>query len=147
MKKEENEEATGKPDNFIVIDDDRVSNVVTKFIIKKHNPEADISLFTDPESALQTVKESKEVTENQAKKIILLDINMPYMSGWDFLDELAILGNSFYEQYIIYMFSSSIDKSDIERANGHVLVSGFFSKPLKADHLEIILGHFDKNLI
>ena len=118
------------PLRFIIIDDDRVSNMVSKLVILKYRADCQVEVFTDPEAALDRVKQVTEKNSEDVRTIILLDINMPLMSGWDFLTEISKHREVKYQQCAIFMLSSSLDRSDIEKAEKHPLVSGFFSKPL-----------------
>lgn len=127
-------------ERYIVVDDDRMNNLVSKFIIQKHNNTAEIQLYTDPELALTELLRISSNDDNR-KTVVFLDINMPMMTGWEFLEHVNDLKPNTCKQFCIYMFSSSIDPSDIKRAKDHQLISGFFSKPLNAQHLEIVSSH------
>jgi len=127
---------------YIVVDDDRVNNLVSKFIIQRHNKDAEILLLTDPELALDEIYQISKDAADQRKTVIFLDINMPLMNGWEFLEQFKNLEMSTDKQFCIYMISSSIDPSDKIRAQDHLLISGFFSKPLNTEHLKIASSHF-----
>jgi CheY-like chemotaxis protein len=126
---------------YIVVDDDRMNNLVSKFIIQRHNKEAEIQLYTDPELALAEICELSSNADDQCQTTILLDINMPMMNGWEFLEQFKNLKLSTDKQFRIYMISSSIDPSDKQRAADHLLISGFFSKPLNVEHLKMTSSH------
>lgn len=126
---------------YIVVDDDRMNNLVSKFIIQRHNKEAEIQVYTDPELALVKICELRSNADDQCQTTILLDINMPMMNGWEFLEQFKNLKLSTNKQFRIYMISSSIDPSDKQRAADHLLISGFFSKPLNVEHLKMTSSH------
>ena len=86
--------------------------------------------------ALERVKQVTENNDKDIRTVILLDINMPLMSGWDFLTEISKHGEAKPQQCAIFMLSSSLDRSDIETAEKHPLVSGFFSKPLSLKRVQ-----------
>jgi len=134
--------STNIPNNFIVIDDDSINNIVSKFTILRYNKDAEIQLFNNPELALEVIREIISQEDHQRNMVILLDINMPIMSGWEFLDEFAELGNAVNNRFSFYMLSSSIDDTDMEKSEKHELVSGFFSKPLTEKHLHVISADF-----
>ena len=123
---------------YIVVDDDRMNNMVSKFIIQRHNKEAEIQLYTDPELALSEIFQLSSDADDKRQTIVLLDINMPMMNGWEFLEQFKSLGMDISQQFRIYMISSSIDPRDINRAADHRLISGFFSKPLNTEHLKMV---------
>lgn len=71
-------------------------------------------------------------------KIIFLDINMPVMNGWDFLEELDKVKFEFKELPRIYLLSSTVDPEDHTKAKDFVLVKDFIPKPLSKEALEKI---------
>ncbi len=71
-----------------------------------------------------------------APELILLDLNMPVMGGWEFLEHFATNYPAFAQNVKIYILSSSINPTDKERAGREPLVSGFLSKPLEDAQLE-----------
>ena len=73
-------------------------------------------------------------------EMILLDINMPQMDGWQFLEGLLAIRPNFNNETIIYVVTSSIAHSDREKANSIEEVSGFLSKPLSVEHLKKLIG-------
>jgi CheY-like chemotaxis protein len=118
-----------KPTHFIVIDDDAICNMMCKFSICKYFGNSPVTTFQQPEAALVAIKSQYDAAENRPT-ILFLDIHMPSMNGWDFLETFARFPAAIAEHFIIYILSSSTDKSDIERASAHPLVSGFISKPI-----------------
>ena len=69
--------------------------------------------------------------------VLLLDLNMPVMDGWTFLQELEEKGAAV--TFPIYIVSSSIDPSDINRANDHTHVMGFIEKPLDENKVKALI--------
>ena len=63
--------------------------------------------------------------------VLLLDINMPSMTGWDFLNVFKDYSDDIHQQFITFILSSSVDDIDREKANSNPLVCRFISKPLK----------------
>lgn len=123
---------------FIIVDDDRINNIVSKFVVTKYAKDADLHIYTDPEIALRFIQEINSNSLDQLNTLVFLDINMPRMNGWEFLEALIQTNLSNNDQFTFFITSSSIDPSDIKRAQDHALVSGFFSKPLTLDHLNKI---------
>src|SRR5690554_6744005 len=115
---------------FIVVDDNRTNNLICEFAIRKYKKEADINLFTEPEVALQNIRKDYGMRERNEFTILFLDINMPSMTGWEFLEEFRHFGKEVHRQFVIYILTSSVDERDKEKAESDPLVAGFFSKPL-----------------
>ena len=120
---------------FIVVDDDPTNNLVCEHILKRNFNHAHINLFTEPEKALRYISEHYSNVDERISTVILLDINMPIISGWEFLEEFGTLSDAVRSQFTIFMLSSSVDERDKEQAEKNPFVSGFFSKPLSIDQL------------
>ena len=128
------------PERFMVVDDNRTNNLICEFAIRKYKKEADINLFTEPEVALQNIKEDYSSQNGSKFTVLFLDINMPSMTGWEFLEEFRNLGEEVHEQFVIYILTSSVDDRDKEKAESDPLVAGFFSKPLTATAVHEAVG-------
>jgi len=126
------------PTRFIVIDDEEINILVSEFTIRRYNKNADTHQFTNPGLALEFIKDPVNQHGEHAKTIILLDINMPLMTGLEFLDEFGIMEMGLQKQFTIYMLSSSIDPADMERVGKYDFVSGYFLKPLSELHLNTV---------
>ncbi|MCF0041456.1 response regulator [Dyadobacter fanqingshengii] len=125
------------PNRFIVVDDDPLNNLVCNHIILKVDPDAKITLFTNPEKALEMVQTFGESSE-KGDFVLFLDVNMPSMSGWEFLDAFESLDEKIHERFRIYMLSSSIDQGDIEKAAANPFVRGYYPKPLSFETMGLL---------
>lgn len=127
------------PDHIILIDDDAVTNMVNKKIIYLTFPSIRVAAYTDAAVALGQLKEmiAKDVT--QLPDLIFLDINMPHMDGWEFLDEFIKLSESALQKTKIVMLTSSVDINDIAKSKTYKPVTDFLSKPLNKDNLRNLL--------
>jgi len=73
----------------------------------------------------------------QEMAVVFLDLNMPIMNGWEFLDKLSKAKNEITMHYKLYILSSTINPDDQKKAKSNPLVSGFLSKPLTKEHLNM----------
>ena len=118
-----------------IIDDEQVSLFLTHQVIISSGYTEDIHSFLSAEEALSTLMATNE---HERPAIILLDMNMPVMSGWEFLDAIVPLWNEFREKSKIFILTSSLDFSDGAIAKDHPLVAGCILKPFKGDSLKLI---------
>lgn len=120
---------------FIAIDDDPVNNLLSKIIIKKAVPEATVFDFTKAEKALEfLINES----ENHEEIILFLDINMPIMDGWGFLERFEKLDAEITSKVEVYMLSSSLDEKDVTKAKSYKSVTDYLAKPLTIEGTQSI---------
>ena len=124
-------------DQIVLIDDDRVHNMIAKKVLKKFVDITAVKIisFENPKEGLHYLLNQN--AGEALKTLVFLDINMPVLSGWDVLDGLVILDEKIKENMTLYILSSSINPMDEARAASYPLVKGFLSKPL-LPHLESI---------
>ena len=120
---------------FIVIDDDPINNHICTKYIQLVFPGANVLTYTNPKVALNEIESAYAATTGN-DTILLLDINMPILNGWEVLDRLGDFSEGILQQLKIYILSSSIAIDDQRRADEHRLVSGFIAKPLSVEQLE-----------
>jgi CheY-like chemotaxis protein len=118
---------------IILVDDDPINNLINKRLITKLDISDKVEEYLDAEKAIERIKNLKV----KDKVLILLDINMPVMNGWDFL-------NSYTEKFRdrkdkIVMLSSSIEAQDRQKAFSFDVVDGFLEKPLTPEKMKSIL--------
>ena len=129
---------------FIVVDDDYINNELCRINIEEVFPEANIETFTVPEAALLYIK-STVVDVNVLISILFFDINMPTLSGWEFLESYELFDELIKNKIRIYMLSSSVDHRDKKRATDNKNVLGYFEKPLTTENIkEVIKKLLDK---
>jgi CheY-like chemotaxis protein len=118
------------PPKFIIIDDDPVNNTICRLSIQRALGKRDIKTLSSAESGLEYIQSAFSKTESTAQTILLLDINMPTMTGWDFLEEYDRFTPEIKKAITIYIVSSSLDARDIERAHANTYVIDYLVKPL-----------------
>jgi len=117
-----------------LIDDDEIFIFLTKKAIEQTNLVDLIKVFKNGLDAINFLKENKNNID-LLPEIILLDLSMPIMNGWQFLDEFAMLNPSIGKKIVIYICSSSISPNEIIRAKAISEVSDYIIKPLTKDKL------------
>lgn len=122
--------------DFIVIDDDPFNNKICTLFLRKYFGDIEVKTFTEPEAALSFLAGH---TPGTKQSIVLLDINMPTMSGWEFLDEYEHVDSTIKNSLKIYILSSSVDERDKERAKQNKNVVGYLIKPLTTDAVAKLL--------
>lgn len=116
-----------------IIDDDPIFVLLFKKIIEKSERFNRVQNFPDGQYAMDELIKMNE-QGNGMPDIIFLDLNMPNIDGWQFLD--AIQKQSFINKLNIFIVSSSIDNHEIERAKQYKCVKNFISKPISLDFFE-----------
>ncbi len=116
-----------------IVDDDKIYRYTTETYIQLLNLAATVKTFSDGEEAIDAIKENLDKPD-QLPDIILLDVNMPIMDGWDFIEEFVTLEN-ISKKISLYMVSSSIDERDQERAKGITEITDYIIKPITEEQL------------
>ncbi len=122
---------------LFLIDDDTIQNHLVKMTIKKIDREIDLTFFSNPILALDFLSKISDIDSNP--DIILLDLNMPELSGWQFLEQYA----KFPITSKVAILSSTIDTNDVEKSKTFPLVFHFCHKPLTPEKLIEILEKVD----
>lgn len=125
--------------HIVLIDDDAITNIVNRKIINFNFPTVRVSTYTDATRALNQLQQWAETNVKELPDFIFLDINMPVMDGWEFLDEFATLPPTAQQKTKVVMLTSSIDIHDITKAKTYKLVTDFLSKPLDKDYLKTLM--------
>ena len=124
---------------YILIDDDPIINLVHKRILQKVEETAQIEIFISGVKALEYFKANG--TDGQ---VVFLDINMPEMNGFQFLDELLKNKSIKMEGLSIYILTSSLNNKDREKAKRYPILKGYLGKPLNVDTMLNLKGQFSE---
>jgi len=126
--------------NICVVDDDDIYQFTISKTLKSLELAKKIVVFSDGEEALDFIQDNL-TNEDELPDVILLDINMPIMDGFQFLEEFTKVKLSVEKKITIFMVSSSVDPVDIERAKSISSISDYIIKPINRANLKSI---FDK---
>ncbi|NEV94766.1 response regulator [Psychroflexus sp. YR1-1] len=118
---------------LFIVDDDELFVVIAKHLLQELDFAEIVMEFPDGEDAFEFFNENDP---SQYPDIIILDINMKRMDGWEFLNAIRPL--NIPKDIKIYITSSSIDPADLEKAKADPYVDSFISKPLSAEKLKEI---------
>lgn len=115
----------------MMIDDNILDHTLYRFLIERTGLVEELVSMLDAREALTYLAKNHEKID-----LILLDINMPGMSGFDFLEEVReMLGDEFTKPIII-MLTTSMDPKDIDRASRYQMVKDYCNKPLSEQNIE-----------
>ena len=126
--------STSRSDIVAIIDDDRVFQQVTRIKLARRQLARRVLMFSDGDQAMQFFAENAADPE-QLPDIILLDLNMPIMDGWDFLEAFAHIKPKLGKKVTIFVATSSVNPEDHRRAKTISEISDFIVKPIPDERL------------
>ena len=132
--------------NFIIIDDDKLNNKLCRSIIEKAYPDSNITDFTDPLKGLQYISDTYSDLSSDNRAVLLLDIMMPVMNAWEFLEKFELLLEPVKNRVRIYILSSSIDNADMKKAQDNKYVEYYLIKPLTKESIKLIVNVLNKKM-
>ncbi|MET0759301.1 MAG: response regulator [Flavobacterium sp.] len=124
--------------NLMIIDDDDVFVFLTKKTIALVNVVANIRVFDNGLDSINYIKENW-ANPDLLPEVIFLDLSMPIMDGWQFLDEYILLEPKIEKEIIIYVISSSISPEDLKKAKSINVVADFIVKPITKEKLREVI--------
>jgi CheY-like chemotaxis protein len=127
--------------HFLLIDDDEIFQFIMKNTIAEISPDIDIKFFSDGEKGIEFLKQNLGAAIN-LPDIILLDVNMPFMDGWEFLNEYNSLQKEIKKEINIYLLTSSNNPQDIAKAQEISTLSGYLVKPISKDGIKSLIRQF-----
>jgi CheY-like chemotaxis protein len=122
--------------SVLLVDDDEINNFISIKLIKKALLNTEIMACLNGKFAIDQLIELQRRDPEKFPDYILLDINMPIMNGWEFLDEYKRLNIDPEGRCKIFIISSSVFSNDINKARSYPLVKDFISKPLNVDKIK-----------
>jgi len=125
-----------KPVSVLLVDDDEINNFISIKLIKKAIENTAISACLNGRFAIDELVNIQKHDPSLLPDFILLDINMPIMNGWEFLDEYKRLNIDPEGKSKIFIISSSVFSNDINKARSYPLVKNFISKPLSVEKIK-----------
>ena len=124
----------------MLIDDNEIDNLINQKIIESAGITENIYTHTGGKGAIEFLRNSEKIASMMGKNnflpdVIFLDIDMPLMDGFQFLDEFERLSDRIKEHCKIVMLTSSINSKDIKRSKRYDYVKEYINKPLTKDNL------------
>src|SRR6185503_5175397 len=118
---------------LLMIDDNPLEHFILQKMLNRYDLFKDAVHYYDGREVLRLLKK-----QNDLPDLIFLDLNMPCLSGLDFLKQFDTLYPSFKNPISIYIFSSSANYTDRSRTMAYPFVKGFYAKPMKREQLELL---------
>jgi signal transduction histidine kinase len=123
--------------SVLVVDDTDIDRLLAEKIVKKYDFAKEVVLMESAEEMLDYLYQLPEPETDDLLQLILLDINMPEIDGWEFLKQFDLLNKNIKDQFRIFVVSSSKNQEDKERALSNEYVLDYVEKPLSK---EVMLG-------
>lgn len=124
--------------NFIVIDDSKLDCFIAEKIIKNTGKCESIRSFLQAKDALEFIAATPP--DDMSHTIILVDIQMPIMNGFEFVEAFESMPGNIVANYTIYVISSSINENDLQKVHNYKSVRQFLNKPLTSNNLSALLS-------
>jgi CheY-like chemotaxis protein len=131
--------ATHKFTTVMLIDDNEIDNLINQKMIEASSITEHIFTHSGAKSAIEFLRNAEKIVKNTSNilpEVIFLDIDMPLMDGFQFLDQFEKLQAETKKYCKIVMLTSSINPQDLNKAKGYAHVKKFLNKPLTQDSLK-----------
>ena len=127
-----------KFNDVFVVDDDIIFHFIIKKLLLNNEINVVPTFFENGMDAIEGLKRKLDSGENQPD-LILLDINMPILDGWQFLEEFKVLKKLLNKEIVIYIISSSDNQYDLDKAKDYTEeVTDYYLKPMSGDEIKAI---------
>ncbi len=124
--------------NWAIVDDDLIFHLTTQTLIERRQVHNKILLFRNGKEAIEYLLEYKDNAEF-LPDILLLDLNMPVMDGWSFIENYLPMRSELAKTITVYIVSSSLNREDINRAKEISAVKKYVVKPIDQYKLDQII--------
>ena len=124
-------------DKILCVDDDPITLMLCKMVITKSSFSNEIITAKNGQEALNFF-DTLKTTIATKPQLIFLDLNMPVMDGWEFLDGFSTLEFLDFHETKVIILSSTIDPEDLEKSKKYPMVIDFLSKPISKEMLEYL---------
>jgi CheY-like chemotaxis protein len=125
----------------LLIDDDPTALFLTQRLFQREGLDA-LTAFLSPVEALSFIKE--QALTDLSPQVILLDLNMPLLNGWEFMEALKPLEAQLLGRCSVYILTSSLAPGDVARVREYPLVVSLIHKPLNQAQIQAIQARLDK---
>ena len=127
------------PTQILLVDDDEINNFLSNELIRFYQPNVAIISMLYVEEALEYLSQ-KIIQKQELPEIILVDINMPHLNGWDFMDAFEKMEAEAIKNVRVYVYTSSIYYKDLEKVKSYKSVIKLITKPFTDEMISEILG-------
>ena len=130
-------------DSILLVDDDPITNFLNENLLSEMNVAREVHTTTDGQEALDFIKQNwkeERTGANRLQRLVLLDLNMPIMSGFEFMDELNKMNQ--FDKVTIVLLTTSSNRKDIEKV-GNYAVHDYVLKPLSTAKINKIVASLE----
>lgn len=124
-----------KLNSVLLVDDDDATNFIHKYVIEEAEFAKNIKVVENGQEALDYLKSNND-SGYERPNLIFLDINMPVMDGWEFLEHYKQLDKELQGHIMVVMITTSLNPDDKQHAESLGIIDHFMSKPLTVDMLK-----------
>jgi CheY-like chemotaxis protein len=133
-------------DRVFCIDDDQITLTLCELVIKKAGFASEVVVAKNGKEGLAFFSDfftqaRKGESDEEAPQIIFLDLNMPVMNGWDFLEDFLMKYSDRIPDTKVVILSSTVNPQDFSKANQYEIVIDFINKPLTVEGLDELKQH------
>ena len=126
--------------NVLLVDDDAIYQFVSRKTLEATGHSDKITICSNGEEACQFLEENMH-NVNELPDVILLDVNMPVMNGWEFLEAYQSIKPNLSKEIHVYLVTSSMNDQDKEFSKRYNCVEDYLVKPLNKEKVSQLLSH------